>query len=144
MSEIINPSKEKFSDLHKALTQNPDLHRAIQRQVYLIDEADRKGDVEARKTALLNLLRLCDYNLSMLVPYFFPKFIGNKPMSLAARPHSYAMMTTGANLTLTIQASRQVGKCLAGNTKLHCKVDGNEQVMTIEELFEDAKKQDAS
>ena len=148
MSDNSKPTLDKFFDLYKAITQDPDFKRKVQKQIYLIDEAEKKGDREARGVAIMGLLRLCDYNLSLLVPFFFPNFSNGKPMSLSARPHAYAMMAMGANLTLTVQASRQVGKCVSGDTEILIATTPETelrqcQTQSLQSLFEDAKR-DAS
>lgn len=51
---------------------------------------------------MTELLRTCDYNPSLLVPYFFPAFPEDKPMTLWTRPHAMSMMAFVPNGTLTV------------------------------------------
>lgn len=97
--------------------------------------ASKEGKDEEFRHHMHELLRLCDYNASLLVPYFFPKFPDDKPMTLWERPHAISMMSFIPNGTLTVQASRQIGKCLDADTKLVTKVSGEEKQLTIAELF---------
>lgn len=83
--------------------------------------AAESGEDDAFRYHMLQLLRLCDYNASLLVPYFFPKFPDDAPMTLWERPHAISMMSFIPNGTLTVQASRQIGKCLAGDTVITIK-----------------------
>ena len=77
---------------------------------------------------------------SCLVPMFFPKFNNNKPMSLWSRPHAIAMMSIAPNASITIQSSRQIGKCLTGDTLLHCKdSSGTVSDIPIGQLFDESE-----
>lgn len=67
--------------------------------------ASKEGKDEEFRHHMHELLRLCDYNASLLVPYFFPKFPDDKPMTLWERPHAISMMSFIPNGTLTVQAS---------------------------------------
>lgn len=100
-----------------------------------MQRASNSGNDDEFRSAMLDLLRLCDFNASLLVPYFFPKYPDDKPMTLWERPHAISMMSFIPNGTLTVQASRQIGKCVAGNTLLQLKINGVEKSMTIEDLF---------
>lgn len=133
----MNYDKPKFFDLQKAITTDVNFSNRIQKLMHDLALAESSKDTEAVKHLTLEILRTCDYNASLLVPFFFPKFAGNKPMTLWSRPHAFSMMAVGAGNIYTIQASRQIGKCLTGNTVLECK-DG---ACTIEELFNEAKDQ---
>lgn len=64
--------------------------------------ASDDGNDEEFRAAMLDLLRLCDFNASLLVPYFFPKFPDDKPMTLWERPHAISMMSFIPNGTLTV------------------------------------------
>lgn len=131
----------KFFDLQRALTTNPEFNNKVQKLMQEIIKAEEAKNKEAMNHYMCELLRLCDYNASLLVPFFFPKFAGNKPMTLWSRPHAFSMMAIGAGNILTVQASRQIGKCLQGATALTTKdCDGKIKEETIGEIFENAKK----
>lgn len=127
---------DKFFDLQKALTTNPEFCNKVVKLQQNIQRAAEAKDRAALRHELSELLRLCDYNASLLVPFFFPKFSGEKAMTLWSRPHAFAMMAFGADLTITVNASRQIGKCVAGDTVLEVKnEDGTVNSCTIEDLF---------
>lgn len=137
----MNYDKPKFFDLQKAITTDVNFSNRIQKLMHDLTLAEASKDTEAVKHLTLEILRTCDYNASLLVPFFFPKFAGNKPMTLWSRPHAFSMMAVGAGNIYTIQASRQIGKCLSGKTKLRCKTQNTEEEITIEDLFNEAKDQ---
>lgn len=97
--------------------------------------AANEGKDEEFKHHMHELLIACDYNASLLVPYFFPKFPDDKPMTLWERPHAISMMAFIPNGTLTVQASRQIGKCVGKDTELQIIDNGEEMTLTIEQLF---------
>lgn len=140
MSEVSVYAK-KFFDLQKELTTNIDFQNRIIRKLHDIELAEKSSDRELWKEEIMELLRMCDYNPSLLVPMFFPKFYRGKSMTLHTRPHAIAMMAMGANLTMTIQASRQVGKCLTGKSAIEVQdvKTSTSSKCTLEDLFEEAK-----
>lgn len=137
----MNMPTAKFFDLQKAITTDVTFNNKIQKLMHDLTLAEASNDKEAIRNSMLELLRACDYNASLLVPFFFPKFAGSKPMTLWSRPHAFSMMAVGAGNIYTIQASRQIGKCLTGRTKLCCKTQNTEEEITIEDLFNEAKDQ---
>ena len=137
----MNMPTAKFFDLQKAITTDVTFNNKIQKLMHDLTLAEASNDKEAVRNSMLELLRACDYNASLLVPFFFPKFSGSKPMTLWSRPHAFSMMAVGAGNIYTIQASRQIGKCLSGKTKLYCKTQNTEEEITIEDLFNEAKDQ---
>lgn len=124
-----------YSDLYKDLTTNPDFCNKISKILKDIELADKAGNMEAAKQHVQDLLVACNFNASLLVPYFFPRFPEFEPMTLWTRPHSFSMMGLTLLGSLTVQASRQIGKCVDGNTELHVKIDDSEKVMSIKDLF---------
>lgn len=132
---------QMFFDLQKSITTDVKFIEKISKIQTELQKAADAGDDDAFRHYQVLLLRACDYNPSLLVPYFFPKYPNDKPMTFWSRPHAFSMMAFIPNGTLTIQASRQIGKCVDKETKLNCKVSENNRVMTIQELFENAKQQ---
>ena len=137
MSDIYDDEDNAFFDLHKKITTDTKFAERVEQYLKYIHKADVMGKFKERDKATENLLRECRYNPSCLVPMFFPKFNNNKPMSLWSRPHAIAMMSIAPNASITIQSSRQIGKCLTGDTMLHCKI-GDEEAddITIQKIFE--------
>lgn len=135
----VGPNTAMFFDLQKSITTDTDFIDKIQGiQDKMQKAADANDDDEFRYQQLL-LLRACDFNPSLLVPYFFPKYPNDKPMNFWARPHAFSMMAFIPNGTLTIQASRQIGKCVDGNTKVTTKTKNNINTQTLKDIFYEAK-----
>ena len=124
-----------FFDLQRELTTNPDFADDLQKIMSKIITADSNNDLEKSKQALTDLLIKCDFNPSLLLPYFFPAFTDAGPMTLWSRPHAFAMMAHIPNGVLTVAASRQIGKCICGDTNLDVRVMGEKKTMTAEALF---------
>lgn len=132
----------KFFDLQKALTTDVKFIGKIERVLRALQLAEKEGNKEAWRQEALNLLRLCDYNPALFSSYYFPRFYRGKAMNFWSRPHAFSMLALGANLTLTIQASRQVGKCLSGETAIDVRHDdaGRTRSCTLRDLFEETKR----
>lgn len=138
---MIPPMKhELFFDLQKELTTNVDFNNKVTALMKNIFKADKEGKTEDVKYNVSELLKLCDFNPSLLVPYFFPNFADSKPMSLLSRPHAIGMMAFIPNGTLVVNASRQIGKCVAGKSKIRVRDANGEREMTMQELFDEENK----
>lgn len=126
-----------FFDLQRELTTNVTFVNKIEKIMKDITLTEKEGKIKERNMLMHEALKLCDYNASLFVPYYFPDFARGKPMTLWSRPHSMAMMSMVPNGSLVIQASRQIGKCCDGSTKLTIREDssGDSADMTIEDLF---------
>lgn len=135
-----------YFDLYKELTTNPDFANKMEKEFKAVLLADKSGDVQARNFHLMNAIRACDYNMSLFVPYFFPDFVRGKPMTLWSRPHAMAMMAMAPNSSVTIAASRQIGKCCCINELLRLKdtKTGVETTSSIGGLFEEVKASHAT
>ena len=131
-----------FFDLQRELTTNTTFINKAQRLMDGITKAERAGEVEDMKENMKELLTLCEFNPSLLVPYYFPKFPDQDPMTLWSRPHAFAMMSFTINGSLTIQASRQVGKCITGDTEVTVlnEVTGKTCKESMASLFNSAKQ----
>lgn len=106
-----------------------------------IAAAYANNDVPKLKQVQTDLLRECDYNPSLLLPYFYPDFLDGEPMTLWSRPHAFAMMALIPNGSLTIAASRQIGKCVTGDTKVFVEKDkGGVMPVPMKELFEELRE----
>lgn len=133
-----------YFDLYKELTTNPRFANKIEQEFKAIRLAEKSGDREARSYHLMNALRLCDFNMALFIPYFFPDFSNGKAMSMWSRPHAMALMAMAPGGTIVTQASRQIGKCVTSETKLHIRSSDKRnhqeiQEISIGELFNSAK-----
>lgn len=132
-----------FFDLQKKLASDPTFGEDVKSLLSDIAEAHATGNAKKLKAKNTELLRLCSFNPSLLLPYFYPDFLDGEPMTLWSRPHAFAMMAMIPNGSLTIAASRQIGKCVTGETEVKVKVGGEgARKMTMEELFTMGKKVD--
>lgn len=131
-----------FFDLQKELTTNPEFAADLQAIMTEVITAESDRNIEKSREKMTKLLRKCDFNPSLLLPYFFPNFSDAGPMTLWTRPHAFAMMAHIPNGVLTVAASRQIGKCICGETKLKVKRGylADEEEITAQELFDDAAK----
>lgn len=128
-----------FFDLYKEMTTNPAFVEKVNGEYRAMIEADRKGDAPVFREHALALLRMCDFNASLFVPFFFPKYPEDQPMTFWSRPHAFALFAYGMPGSYqVIQASRQVGKCVSGDTTLRVLDRGEEKEMSLQTLFEDA------
>jgi hypothetical protein len=59
---------------------------------------------------IIQIFKLCKYNAGFLVPYFFPQYPYNKPLSCSARPYSYSMFHMQIGGYTAFRAGRQIGK----------------------------------
>lgn len=132
-----------FFDLQKKLATDPEFCAKVQETLAGIAEAHATGNTEKLKAKNTELLQACSFNPSLLLPYLFPDFQDGEPMTLWSRPHAFAMLAMIPNGSLTIAASRQIGKCVVGGTEVKVKVNGGRaKKMTMEELFTMGKKVD--
>lgn len=132
-----------FFDLQKELTTNPAFVTRCERIMALLRKAAAEGNRAGVSEEMHRLLRLCDYNPTLLVPIFFPHFPEEAPMTLLTRPHAISMMSFIPGGSLTVEASRQIGKCLAASTKVTVRdsAEGDGMQVSMEELFSDAKSE---
>lgn len=99
-----------YLDLSWELQTNSDFSRKIQDGIMRIAEAEKRSKRSELCLALVELLRLCEYNAGLLVPFFFPQYPEEKPLSLFDRPYSFAMFNFQIGGFTVIRASRQIGK----------------------------------
>ena len=87
--------------------------------------------------AVLILLELTHYNLSPLVPFYFPRFDSGQPFSFKDYPFAMELYDVRSHQITTLRGSRQIGKCLSGNTlcKFRNKKTGDVQELTAEKAY---------
>ena len=129
---------EVFLDIQDKLTSDPVFIGKASALMTDLQRAYSSGDKPATNKAILDILRLCEYNTSLIVPFMFPRYPFNKPMTLWNRPHAMSMLSYVPNATITVCTGRQTGKCVTGDTTLECSVDGLRRTVTAKELFDAA------
>lgn len=82
---------------------------------------------------IIDIYRLCKYNAGLLVPYFFPQYPYDKPLSCSARPYSFAMFHMQIGGSLSIRAGRQIGKStsFAARQLIYAHIMGKRRSMYI-------------
>jgi hypothetical protein len=82
---------------------------------------------------IIDIYRLCKYNAGLLVPYFFPQYPYDKPLSCTARPYSFAMFHMQIGGFLAIRAGRQIGKStsLSARQLMYAHIMGKRRSMYI-------------
>lgn len=133
------PENNVYFDLYRELTSNVDFINKITKIMKSIELASKARDFEAGRYHIHELLQACEFNASLLVPLFFPKYPEFTPMTLWTRPHAFSMMAFTLLGSMTCQASRQVGKCVAGNTVVTVRTKDGTQDMSIRDLFDESE-----
>lgn len=109
---IIKP--ERF-DLGFRLRQDEEFRLSLE------DKMTRLGDLDFKSTKPLEYKRReekimaeivvdCGRNSSMLVPWFFPKYLRRKPMFMQDRPFNMVLLYMLVYHQLVLRGSRQIGK----------------------------------
>lgn len=130
-----------FFDLQRNLKTNPAFLARVEALQNDIARARDDGDVLRAAQLKTKLIQECDLNPSLLLPTCFPNFQDGMPMTLWSRPHAFAMMALVPNGSITIAASRQIGKCVADNTEVTvCIGEEGSKKMSCKDLFSLARK----
>lgn len=97
---------------HKARTDEQFYEKMTGLCQIIIKYGDRADNAAIQKTAdaIQELLKICDYNPGFLVPWLFPRYPKDKPLSMTARPFAFAMLAFITHGYLAIEAARQVAK----------------------------------
>lgn len=135
-------SSEIFSyDLLSDVRKNPKKAAVVQTVLERLDKvahdvAIGKASVADLTDAQAAIIPACGFNFGMLIPYYFPRYPLDEPLSLLTRPFMFAMTCLAPDSTMTLRAGRQVGKCVVGATVITTDKLGD---ISIAELFAMAK-----
>lgn len=135
-------SSEIFSyDLLSDVRKNPKKAAVVQTALERLDKvahdvAIGKASVADLTDAQAAIIPACSFNFGMLIPYYFPRYPLDEPLSLLTRPFMFAMTCLAPDSTMTLRAGRQVGKCVDGDTIITTDRLGD---ISIAELFDMAK-----
>lgn len=104
-----------YLDIYKELrTEGEFRHRLhkLTSEINKLEQLSSRTSTQEQRMSdcLLDILRICNFNPGFLVPYFFPQYPYNEPLSLNARPYSYCMFHIQIGGFLCVRASRQIGK----------------------------------
>lgn len=103
-------------DFYKLITKDSDFIGKINKILKAIQEEDAKytrgsgSALKRRDMYMHDLLKLCNYNLGVLIPMFFPKYIKGKPLDPRRRPFSFLMTDIFSHGFTAIRGSRQIAK----------------------------------
>lgn len=104
-----------YLDVEYEARTNPEFRSKLNHlisQLSKVEAAVRVGAARATyvKQLLHELIRHTNYNTALFLPYFFPVFENNTPMSLRDRPFAYSMYDLSPGGALTVRGSRQISK----------------------------------
>lgn len=107
------------------------------------DALKNPNRMKFHKEALMDYLKVSNFNLSPLLGFYFPAY-PEGPFSLANFPfaHAYYTLNIGPGAYTVYRGSRQIGKSLSFNNlcKFRNKTTGNQLLINIGEFFDKAKK----
>lgn len=104
-----------YLDLEFTARTNPEFRAELNSEISRITALEKAGGSPLEKRlktaqALHRFVKRCDYNFGFLVPYFFPRYPKDQPLSLSDRPYSFSMFNFQVGGSTTLRASRQIGK----------------------------------
>lgn len=109
--------------IHNIIKTNDDLKRNAGQAKYRA----------LRDEAFTEYLKLTKFNITPLLGYFFPKYPTVKPFSLQNYPfaHVFYNLNLGGNSFTCIKGSRQISKCVTGDTIIKVR---NKRTKEIKEI----------
>jgi hypothetical protein len=101
-------TRQPYIDIPEKTRNDPAFVKAIEQAVIGVND---KASQAVREKAMMDVIRLCGYNIGMLLPWFFPIFGGpNQGMSLSKRPFAFPFFAFLLHGFLVLRGSRQIGK----------------------------------
>jgi len=103
-----------YLDIAWEARTNPDFRARVAEHVERLRAAEsRGGNFDNRADVareLWGFLKTCNFNVGLLLPWFFPKAIGGKPLSLTQRPFAFSLYDFMVGGETVIRGSRQISK----------------------------------
>lgn len=107
-------SSSAYRDIYKELKSLPGFQNQVKAIVSELQVLEGRSpspkNVARRRQLLVEMYRCCDFNPGMLVPYYFPRYPGSKPLSLLRRPFAFALYHWMMGGYTAIRGSRQISK----------------------------------
>lgn len=131
-------------DLYNKLMTEAAFSARLEKLSTELAHAERKaeasgGGSDLVRDILLDIYRMCDFNSGLLVPYFFNRYPETAPLSLLSRPFMFEMLKMQIGGSTTIRASRQIGKCVDGDTIIDAEIYGTPCRSKASDLFKACK-----
>jgi hypothetical protein len=103
-------------DLYGNITNNTTFRKKLEgvfSELRKLDPLVRKGvhgTQQKRDKLLLEILQMCDWNMGILFPIFFPRMIEGGPLNMMRRPFSFMMTELQVEGFTAVRGSRQIAK----------------------------------
>lgn len=145
INQAENPKIMIFQDFEHKLRTDPVYYDKVQHAIQAIQNTydytrAHNSGYNLHHEAIMDYLKLTNFNLSPLLGFYFPKYPGVTPYSLKDFPfaHCYYNLNIGPGAFTVFRSSRQIGKCVAPETKITVrnKTTGEVKTMTISEFHD--------
>lgn len=131
-------SKVELFDLDHKLRTDGLFKDKINKLIRQMQDYEQYKDVSHKfnklyKESILALLKLCHWNIALLIPYYYPKYAKGKPLSFEHYPFAMEMYDISPFTTTIIRGSRQIGKStnICARDRLVANLLPGIKVMTI-------------
>ena len=137
-----------FQDFEFNIRTNPNYRSKIYTAVDKIartykDSLKNPSMKKYHQEALVDYLKISNFNLSPLLGFYFPNYPDFEPYSLKAFPfaHCYYTLNIGPGAFSVFRGSRQIGKSCIYSTKVKIKnkKTGEIRIISMGDLFNMAK-----
>jgi hypothetical protein len=123
-------------DLVKSLRDDPKRRESVLNALRESDEElaalrDGRSSHEKLIEKQAKIVEHSGFNYGLLVPQLFPRYPLDAPLDLAARPFMFVLTSFAEDISITLEAGRQVGKCATASTEVVTR-DGT---MTLGDIF---------
>jgi len=105
-----------FLDIIKQVRTNNNFLSRVKHAVSKIEKLQQSTDpqaLELQQAELFHLLGECGFNVGFMVPYYFPAYPQDQPLSLLSRPFAFSFLNLNIYGTTVYRGSRQIGKSLS-------------------------------
>jgi hypothetical protein len=104
-----------YFDLEHTVRTDGGFKSKLLSMVAKLEDYSQKSEQSSKYSALSNdlileILRFCKFNPTFLLPYYFPAYPKNDPMTLRHFPYAYHLMPIHIGGYLCIRGSRQIAK----------------------------------
>lgn len=140
-------SSQDFFDIEKLIRTDPFFYDKLEKCIKRIVDLQKQLRVSNSDTlqklyheAFHEYLSLTNFNISPLLGYYYPTYPLGTPYSLKDFPfaHIFYALNVGANCSTIFKGSRQISKCVTGDTMCTFKNKNTGQIvkLSIKEFFD--------